>query len=72
MVDFTILSTRYLWRVIQLKVAMERDTKKRDRSDAELNNDEFDLSSPDRKMRLISESALIYKDPIPLTSSEIS
>jgi len=45
------------------------ESKKRDRSEANLNNDAFDINSPDKKMRAISETALMYKEPVPLTES---
>jgi len=48
---------------------MERETKKRERSEADLNCDAFDLNSPDKIMRAISETALMYKEPVPLSES---
>ncbi|CBY12158.1 unnamed protein product [Oikopleura dioica] len=50
---------------------MDREhSKKRDRSKAELNHDEFDIESPDRKTRAISDTALAYRDPVVFRGDE--
>lgn len=51
---------------------MERENLKRDRTEAELNHDAFDIYSPDHKMRAISETALAFKEPVPLTERDFS
>jgi len=48
----------------------EKKVKKRDRSKAELNHDEFDIESPDRKTRAISDTALAYRDPVTFRGDE--
>jgi len=51
---------------------MERENLKRDRTEAELNHDAFDINSPDHKMRAISETALAFKDPVLFNERDFS